>query len=172
MTDKVRIAFAVAVAENGVIGAGGDLPWRLPTDLKRFRRTTMGKPIIMGRKTYVSIGRPLDGRDNIVITRDRSFSAPGVHVVFTVDEGVALGRKLAVQRGVDEVAVIGGAEIFRATLATADRIYLTLVRGRPAGDTYLAAFDPAVWAETAREAMPQGSDDQYPADFIVLDRKR
>jgi len=172
VTGKVRIAFAVAVAENGVIGARGELPWRLPADLKRFRRTTMGKPIVMGRKTYVSIGKPLDGRDNIVVTRDRSFSAPGVHVVFTIDEGVALGGKLAVQRGVDEVVVIGGAEIFRATLAAADRIYLTLVRGRPAGDTRLDAFDPAEWTETAREPMPQGPGDQYPADFIVLDRKR
>ena len=132
----------MAVAENGVIGAGGDLPWRLPTDLKRFRKTTMGKPIIMGRKTYVSIGKPLDGRDNIVITRDRTFTAPGVHVAFTIAEAIALGRQLAVQRGVDEAVVIGGAEIFRAALASADRIYLTLVRGHPAGDTYLEAFDP------------------------------
>ena len=172
MTEKVRIAFAVAVAENGAIGAGGDLPWRLPTDLKRFRKATMGKPMIMGRKTYVSIGKPLDGRDNIVITRDRSFSAPGAHVVLTIEEAMALARKLAVQRGVDEVMVIGGAEIFRATLAAADRIYLTLVHGQPAGDTYLAAFDPTVWTETAREPMPRGTGDQYPADFIVLDRKR
>jgi dihydrofolate reductase len=172
VTDWVRIAFAVAVAENGVIGARGHLPWRLPTDLKRFRKTTMGKPIIMGRKTYVSIGKPLDGRDNIVITRDRSFSAPGVHVASSIEEGLALGRRLAVQRGVDEMVVIGGAEIFRATLASADRIYLTLVRGQPAGDTCLEAFDLAVWAETAREPMPQGAGDQYPADFIVLDRKR
>jgi dihydrofolate reductase len=172
VTDKVRIAFAVAVAENGVIGAGGDLPWRLPTDLKRFRKTTMGKPIVMGRKTYVSIGKPLDGRDNIVITRDRSFSAAGIHVVFAIDAAIALGRRLAVQRGVDEVVVIGGAEIFHATLASADRIYLTLVRGQPAGDTFLDPFDPTVWTETAREPMPQGTDDQYPADFIVLERKR
>ena len=171
MTAKVRIAFAVAVAENGVIGAGGDLPWRLPTDLKRFRKTTMGKPIIMGRKTYVSIGKPLDGRDNIVVTRDRSFAAPGVHVALTIADAIALGRQLATQRGVDEVVIIGGAEIFRATLAEADRIYLTLVRGKPAGDTYLAAFDPAIWAETAKEPMPQGPGDQYPADFLVLDRK-
>jgi dihydrofolate reductase len=171
VTGKVRIAFAVAVAENGVIGAGGHLPWQLPTDLKRFRKTTMGKPIIMGRKTYVSIGKPLDGRDNIVITRDRSFSAPGVHVTPGIAEAIALGRKLAVQRGVDEVVVIGGAEIFRATLAEADRVYLTLVRGRPAGDTYLEAFDPSVWTETAREPMQQGPGDQYPADFLVLDRK-
>jgi len=171
VTAKVRIAFAVAVAENGVIGAGGDLPWLLPTDLKRFRKTTMGKPIIMGRKTYVSIGKPLDGRDNIVITRDRSFSVPGVHVVFTIADALALGRKLAVQRGADEVVVIGGADIFRATLAAADRIYLTLVRGEPAGDTYLEVFDPAVWVETAREPMPQGAGDRYPADFIILERK-
>jgi dihydrofolate reductase len=132
----------------------------------------MGKPVVMGRKTYASIGKPLDGRDNIVITRDRAFRAPGVQVVFTIEEGLALGRKLAVQRGVEEVVVIGGAEIFRATLASADRIYLTLVRGEPAGDIRLAAFDPAQWAETAREPMPQGPDDQYPADFLVLDRKR
>jgi dihydrofolate reductase len=171
VTDEVRVAFAVAVAENGVIGAGGHLPWRLPTDLKRFRKTTMGKPIIMGRKTYVSIGKPLDGRDNIVITRDRTFTAPGVHVAATIDEALALGRQLAVQRGADEAVVIGGAEIFRAALASADRIYLTLVRGHPPGDTYLEAYDPSVWAETAREPMQQGPGDQYPADFIVLDRK-
>ena len=166
-----RLAFAVAVAENGIIGAAGDLPWRLPTDLKRFRKTTMGKPIIMGRKTYASIGKPLDGRDNIVVTRDRTFSAPGVHVALTIPDAIALGRQLAGQRGADEVVIIGGAEIFRATLAQADRIYLTQVRGSPPGDTYLAAFDPSVWAETAREPMQQGQADQYPADFIVLDRK-
>ena len=171
MTGRVRIAFVVAVAENGVIGAGGDLPWRLPTDLKRFRKSTMGKPIIMGRKTYVSIGKPLDGRDNIVVSRDRSFSAPGVHVALTIPEAIALGRQLATQRGVDEVVIIGGEEIFRATLAETDRIYLTLVRGSPPGDTYLEAFDPAIWAETAREPMVLGQGDQYPADFLVLDRK-
>jgi dihydrofolate reductase len=172
VTDQVRIAFAVAVAQNGVIGAGGGLPWRLPTDLKHFRKTTMGKPIVMGRKTYASLGKPLDGRDNIVITRDRSFNAPGVHVVFTVEEAMALGRKLAALGGVDEVVVIGGAEIFRATLAAAGRVYLTLVHGRPEGDTHLDPFDPAIWAQTAREPMPQGPGDQYPAEFIVLDRKR
>jgi dihydrofolate reductase len=171
VTDKVRIVFAVAMAENGIIGGHGDLPWRLPTDLKRFRKTTMGRPIVMGRKTYVSIGKPLDGRDNIVVTRDRTFAAPGVHVALTIPDAIALGRQLATQRGVDEVVIIGGAEIFRATLAAADRIYLTLVRGKPAGDTYLAAFDPAIWAETAREPMLQGQGDQYPADFFVLDRK-
>jgi dihydrofolate reductase len=172
VTDAVRIAFAVAVAENGVIGAGGQLPWRLPTDLKRFRKTTLGKPIIMGRKTYQSIGKPLDGRDNIVVTRDPTFAAAGTHVVSGVAEAIALGRRLAVARGGQEIVVIGGAEVFRAALGQADRVYLTLVHGSPPGDTYLDAFDPAVWLEAAREPMPQGPADQYPADFIVLERKR
>jgi len=167
----MKISLIVAVAENGVIGRDGGLPWRLSSDLKTFRRLTMGKPIIMGRRTFQSIGKPLDGRDNIIVTRDRSFSAPGVHVALTIPDAIALGRQLATQRGVDEVVIIGGAEIFRATLAEADRIYLTLVRGSPAGDTHLEAFDPAIWAETAREPMVQGQGDQYPADFLVLDRK-
>jgi dihydrofolate reductase len=130
----------------------------------------MGKPIIMGgRPTSRSASRwmPRQHRHH----RDRSFSVPGVHVVFTIADALALGRKLAVQRGADEVVVIGGADIFRATLAAADRIYLTLVRGEPAGDTYLEVFDPAVWVETAREPMPQGAGDRYPADFIILERK-
>ena len=172
MTDTVRIAFAVAVALNGVIGAGGQLPWRLPTDLKRFRKTTLGKPIIMGRKTYASIGKPLDGRDNIVVTRDAAFAAAGTHVVSSIADAIALGRRLAVARGVPEIVVIGGAEIFRAALAEADRVYLTLVAGSPPGDTFLPPFDPAIWAETGREPMPRGPADQYAADFIVLDRKR
>jgi dihydrofolate reductase len=172
VTERMRIAFAVAVAENGIIGAGGELPWRLPTDLKRFRRTTMGKPIIMGRKTYASIGKPLDGRDNIVVTRDRAFAAPGVHVAFGIGEAIALGRRLAAARGAQEIVVIGGAEIFRAALPEAGRVYLTLVHGNPPGDTLLDPFDPQFWAETAREPMPQGAGDQYAADFIVLERKR
>jgi len=169
--NDISISLIVAVAENGVIGRDGGLPWRLSSDLKTFRRLTMGKPIIMGRRTFQSIGKPLDGRDNIIVTRDRSFSAPGVHVALTIPDAIALGRQLATQRGVDEVVIIGGAEIFRATLAEADRIYLTLVRGSPAGDTHLEAFDLAIWAETAREPMVQGQGDQYPADFLVLDRK-
>ena len=172
MTGRVRIAFAVAVAENGVIGAGGDLPWRLPTDLKRFRKTTMGKPIIMGRKTYVSIGKPLDGRDNIVVTRDRSLlrarracrTSPSPRPSRSAG---SWPRSAAWTRSSSSAAPRFSAPRW----PQADRIYLTLVRGSPAGDTYLEAFDPAVWAETAREPMLQGPGDQYPADFIVLERK-
>src|SRR5262245_18895130 len=126
----------------------------------------------MGRKTYESIGHPLDSRDNIVLSRQKSFRPAGVHVVGEIEAAIALGRKLAAQRGSEEVAVIGGAEVFRAALAWADRIYLTSVEAAPEGETLLPAFDPASWRETARKPMPQGPGDQYAADFIVLDRKK
>ena len=165
------VAFVVAVAENGVIGRNGQLPWRMPTDLKRFRQLTLGKPVLMGRKTYESIGKPLDGRDNIVITRQKGFASPGVRVVDTVTGALALGRELASRRGVDEVAVIGGAEVFRAALPLTQRVYLTLVHGRPDGDTVLDDFDPKVWRQASREPMQQTAGDQFSADFIVLDRQ-
>jgi dihydrofolate reductase len=167
----MKIVLVVAVAENGVIGRQGQLPWRMPTDLKRFRRVTLGKPVIMGRKTYQSIGKPLEGRDNIVITRQPSFASLGVHAALSLDEALALGRTLAGRRGVDEVAVIGGAVIFRAALPLAERVYLTLVHGRPQGDVRLEAFDTSLWRETAREPMQRGPGDEFPADFIVLDRQ-
>lgn len=165
------VAFVVAMAENGVIGRNGQLPWRMPTDLKQFRKLTLGKPVIMGRKTYESIGKPLDGRDNIVITRQKDFAPPGVHVVDTVTGAVEFGRALAARRGVGEVAVIGGAEVFRAALPLAQRVYLTLVHGRPEGDIVLGAFAPEVWREVSREPMQQTAGDQLAADFIVLDRQ-
>jgi dihydrofolate reductase len=171
VSGKARIAFVVAIAENGVIGRSGQLPWQLPTDLKRFRKLTLGKPMIMGRKTYDSIGKPLDGRDTIVVTRRRDFGAPGVLVAASVAEAIGLGRRLAAERGVDEVMIIGGAEIFRACLPDADRIYLTLVHGSPAGDIHMDLPDPQRWRETSREPMPRTPQDQFPADFIVLERK-
>jgi dihydrofolate reductase len=168
---EARIVFVVAVAENGVIGRRGGLPWQLPSDLKRFRRLTRGKPMIMGRRTYDSIGRPLDGRDTIVVTRAKDFSAPGVHVAHSIEEAVALGRTLAAGRGADEVAVIGGEEVFRLAIPHAERIYLTAVHGTPAGDTRFVLPDAGIWRETAREAMAQTAKDQYPADFVVLERQ-
>jgi dihydrofolate reductase len=166
------VAFVVAVAENGVIGRNGELPWRMPSDLRRFRRITLGKPVVMGRKTYESIGKPLDGRDNIVITRQPGYSAPGIQVVATIEEALALARKLAAARNVEEICIIGGAEVFRASLPLADRIYLTLVRGQPTGNVVLPPFDPGLWREIAREPMQQAPGDQYPADFITLYRQR
>jgi len=165
------VAFVVAMAENGVIGRNGQLPWRMPSDLKQFRKLTLRKPVVMGRKTYESIGKPLDGRDNIVITRQKDFAPPGVHVADTIAGAVALGRTLASRRGVNEVAIIGGAEVFRAALPLTQRVYLTLVHGRPEGDIMLDSFDPAVWREASREPMQQTARDQFSADFIVLDRQ-
>ena len=166
------VTFVVAMAENGVIGRHGQLPWRMPSDLKRFRQLTIGKPVVMGRKTYESIGKPLDGRDNIVITRQRDYAAPGVQVATTVDSALELARGLAAARGAEEIAVIGGAEVFRLALPFADRVYLTLVHASPPGDVVLPPFDPAQWRQTASESMQQGPGDQFAADFVKLDRQR
>jgi dihydrofolate reductase len=166
------IAFVVAMAENGVIGRAGEMPWRMRTDLKRFRQLTLGKPVVMGRKTYESIGKPLDKRDNIVITRQAGYDQPGIHVVATVADALTLARSLAAARNADEISIIGGAEVFQASLPLADRIYLTLVHGTPAGDVVLPPFDPELWRESVREPMQQAAGDQFPADFIVLDRQR
>ena len=166
----MKIVLVVAVAENGVIGHRGQLPWRLPTDLKRFRRVTLGKPVIMGRKTYESIGKPLDGRDNIVITSRSSFREPGVHVARSLDQALTLARTLAGCRGTDECAVIGGAEVFRAALPLADRVHLTLVHANPPGDVVLDEFDRRLWREAEREPMQRGHGDEFDADFLVLER--
>lgn len=166
----MRIAYVVAVAENGVIGQEGKLPWRLSSDLKFFRRITIGKPVIMGRKTYESIGKPLDGRDNIVLTRQDDFSAPQVHVAHSADEAVALARRLAQARGADEIAVIGGAEIYRLLMPHADRIYLTRVHASPEGDA-MFAVDPELWKEFSREELPRGAQDTASGTLITLDRR-
>jgi dihydrofolate reductase len=164
-----RIVFVVAVAENGVIGRGGELPWRLPSDLKRFRQLTLGKPVIMGRKTYQSIGRPLEGRDNIVLSGRRE-DYPGVFVAASIQKALALAARLAATRGAEEIAVIGGAEVFAASLPFAERIYLTLVHAQPAGERRLSPFRPDAWREVAREPMPQTGEDEFAADFMVLER--
>jgi dihydrofolate reductase len=171
LTGALRIVLVVAAAENGVIGRDGRLPWRLASDLKRFRQLTLGKPLVMGRKTYASIGKPLDGRDSIVITRQRDFRPPGVHVAAALEEALVLGRRLAAKRGVEDVMVVGGEEIFRRALGEAHRIHLTLVHAAPAGDARFEAPGPPAWRETARAPMQQGPNDEFPADFIVLDRQ-
>lgn len=164
------VAFVVAAAENGVIGRGGTLPWHLSSDLKTFRRLTMGKPLIMGRKTYDSIGRPLDGRDNIVVTRNEAWSALGVLRAASYEAALELARGLALKRGCDEIMVIGGAEIYAMALAGAGRIYLTRVHVTVEGDATLPELDPALWREVRREALPQGPKDDHPSTLIVLER--
>jgi dihydrofolate reductase len=168
----LKVSLIVAASENNVIGRDGGLPWRLSSDLKTFRRLTMDKPIIMGRRTYKSIGKPLDGRDNIVVTRDPTFEVPGVSACDSVADALTLARVLAQTRGADEIMVIGGAGIYEATLAVADRIYLTLVHATVEGDRTFPPLDPALWRQTHEEALPHGPRDEFAATLFVYERVR
>lgn len=147
------VSLVVAMADNGVIGKDGRLPWRIPDDMRRFRALTLGKPCIMGRRTWESLPKkPLPGRLNIVVTRERDYRAEGAAVVHSLDEAMARAD------GADEICVIGGAEIYRAALSRATLIHLTQVRGDIEGNTRMPLFDPTQWRETAREdrATPEG----------------
>lgn len=164
------IALVVAMAENGVIGREGGLPWRLSTDLKRFKAVTMGKPIIMGRKTWESIGRPLPGRLNIVISRDPAYVAEGAEVVPSLDAGLALAEERA--GGADEICVIGGGEIFRQALEHSDRLYVTHVLADVTGDAHFPPIDSAHWEAVSSEDVPAGEKDVYPTRYVVYQRGR
>lgn len=162
----------IARARNGVIGRGGDLPWRLKTDLANFRATTMGKPVIMGRKTWESLPRkPLPGRTNIVLTRDGAFEAKGALVCDEFSEAVQIAREQAEDDGVTEVCVIGGASLFELALPRAQRIYLTEVEAEVEGDVTLAPFDESAWTEVRRESFPAGEGDDFPFTVRVLERR-
>jgi dihydrofolate reductase len=169
---SAAIVIVAAVGENGVIGRDGGLPWRLKSDMKRFRALTWGKPVIMGRKTYLTLRRPLPGRTNIVITRDQSFCAPGVLVAPNLENALAVGRGDALRRGVGEIAVVGGAEIYAQTLALAERIALTLVHIRPQGETIFPPIDRDMWEETECIEHAPGSDDEASFAFVSYRRRR
>ncbi len=153
-----------------MIGADGAIPWRLKTDMKHFRAVTMGKPVVMGRKTWDSLKGPLPGRDNIVLTRDASLKAPGVWVHASLDAALACAEGQARARGVDEISVIGGAQIYEAAMARAERIYLTDVDAEIVGDAWFPALDPALWRESERSAAPARLDDDHAMVFRTLDR--
>ena len=163
--DKIMISLIVAASTNNIIGAKGDLPWRLSADLKRFRALTMGKPIIMGRKTYESIGRPLPGRQNIVVTRNPGFVADGCDVVSSIDTAVEVAGDA------EEIMVIGGSHIYAAFLPRADRIYLTRVQAELEGDAYLPDIDNGKWREVSAEAHAADDSNDYDAVFSVLAAK-
>jgi dihydrofolate reductase len=162
----------VARAANGVIGRDGALPWRLKSDMALFRTLTLGKPVIMGRKTWDSLPRrPLPRRINIVLSRDGSFSPAGAVVCDDFSECVQIGREHAREDGVEEVCVIGGAALFDLALPRARRIYLTEVGAEVEGDVRFPAFDESAWVETHREDHRAGDDDDYPFVFRVLERR-
>lgn len=160
----MRIALIVAMAENRVIGRNNQLPWRIPADLRHFKALTLGKPVIMGRKTYESIGRPLPGRDNIVITADSGYQAEGCQVVHSVEQALEAAGSC------EEAMIIGGANLYRQTLENADRLYLTLVKAEPEGDTWFPEIELQQWREIERQAHTADESNEYDYDFVVLER--
>lgn len=166
------LSIVVARAANGVIGRDGDLPWRLKSDLALFKANTLGKPIIMGRKTWDSLPRkPLPGRMNVVLSRDGSFEPAQAVVCESFMEAVQMAREQAEDDGVDEVCVIGGRSLFEAALPKAKRLYLTEVDTEVAGDVTFPDFDEAAWSEVRREEHPAGPDDDHAFVFRVLERR-
>jgi dihydrofolate reductase len=161
---SVRIALVVAVADNGVIGRDGGLPWNLPDDLKHFKSVTLGKPVLMGRRTFESIGKPLPGRRNLVLTRGTLAAAEGVEVVASIDAALELVAREP------ELCVIGGAGVFEQLLPEATRIYLTRVHGEIAGDVYFPPWDAAHWHEIERREHPADARHAYAMSFLTLER--
>jgi dihydrofolate reductase len=166
-----ELVAVAAVARNGVIGADNGLPWRVSSDLKRFKALTMGKPLILGRRTFESLRRPLPGREIIVVTRDRLFSPAGVRVARSPSEALAVARGVAEALAVDEIMVGGGAEIFRALMDETQRIELTEIALEPEGDAFFPSLDMAQWRETKRETPPRGERDEADFAFVTLARQ-
>jgi len=166
----IDVVLIAAVAENGVIGRSSGLPWRLKSDMVHFRALTLDKPVVMGRKTYLSIGRALPRRTTIVVSRDRSFAAPGIVVAPTLDFALAVARGDALRRGADAIMVAGGAEIYAQSMALATRLLVTQVHARAEGDAHFPVIDPQLWHETARAEHRPGPEDD--AAFSFIDYKR
>ena len=166
----VAIVLVAAVAENGVIGRDNALPFRQSSDLKRFKALTIGKPVLMGRKTFVYIGKPLPGRTNIVVSRDPGFNPDGVIVVRDLEQALRVARDDAERRGVGEIAAIGGTDIFTQLLPLADRLEITHVHMRPEGDTYFPPIDATQWHPVARSDHPAGPQDEAGFSFVTYAR--
>ncbi|TXR54572.1 dihydrofolate reductase [Reinekea thalattae] len=167
----MRISMIWAMAENRTIGRDNKLPWHLPNDLKYFKQLTTGKAVIMGRKTYDSIGKPLPNRSNIVITRDTQFYAEGVQVAHSLDEAIELAEAASLVNANDEVIVMGGAEIYRLCLPKADRLYITFVHADVDGDAHFPEFDLSQYNEIAREDFSADGPNPYDYSFVVYDKR-
>ena len=167
----MTIALIVAASQNNVIGRNNQLPWHLPGDLQYFKTMTLGKPVIMGRKTFESIGKPLPGRDNIVISRQTNYTADGIKVVSSLEQAIALGQSINLINGIEEVMVIGGAQIYEKSLDLADRVYLTRVHRKVEGDAYFPALDSQLWHEIAREDIAAKEPNPFDFSYLVLERR-
>jgi dihydrofolate reductase len=164
------IVLIAAVAENGVIGRENGLPWRLKSDLAHFRTVTMGKPVVMGRKTFLSIGRPLPGRTTIVVSRDRAFAARGVVIAPSLEAALTVARGDALRRGAESIFVAGGAELYAQTMPLAERLHITYVHRAVDGDAYFPAIDGGVWRETARDEHAAAAGDDCAFSFVIYGR--
>jgi len=171
MTDR-PIVIVAAVAGNGVIGVDNGLPWRVRADMRKFRAITMGKPLVMGRKTFESIGRALDGRDTIVVSRQPGFRPESVSVAPSLEAALAEAEDCAAARGATEICVVGGGEIYAAALPFASRLCVTHVAARPQGDTLFPEIAPAEWSEVSREPLPASEGDTAAAVHVVYERRR
>lgn len=163
---SVPVAMIAAIGQNFVIGADGQIPWRLPTDFAHFKRMTLGKPLIMGRKTYESIGRPLPGRTTLIVTRQSGYAPMGVLVCHSLEAAVEQAQGIAARDGADEVMIGGGAEIYSAAMPLSDRLYITHVAVSPEGDARFPPIDPVTWEVAHRHDIVRGEKDN--ADFTVL----
>jgi dihydrofolate reductase len=167
----MKIVLVAAIGENSVIGRDGQLPWHLKSDLQHFRKVTLNRPVIMGRKTHESIGKLLPGRTNIVLSRDLTLVAPGAVLATSLDAALSFARTDAAKRGADEIMVIGGSDIFAATMPLADRLEVTHVHASPEGDTYFPPIDPEVWEEVSREDHYAGPDDDASFTLATYTRR-
>lgn len=161
MSNAATLTLVAAVAQNGVMGRNGTLPWYLPGDLKHFRRTTIGHPLMMGRRTYQSIGRPLPGRESVVLTHNLSFAAKGIHIAHDMAAGLEVASRLAVRMGVDEIMVVGGGELYAALIDRASRLVITEVAADVDGDVVFPLIDPALWDMTTRSEAQCGPGDEF-----------
>ena len=166
----MNILLVAAIAQNGVIGRGNALPWRLKSDMQHFRALTMGKPVVMGRKTYLSIGKPLKGRTTIVVSRDRVFAAPGIVVAPSLDAALTVARGDALRRNVDTIVVAGGAEIYAQAMPVATQLAITHVHKQIDGDAYFPAIDPNEWRESARSEHEAAAEDEAGFAFVTYER--
>ena len=167
----MKIVLVAAIGRNNVIGRDGQLPWRLKSDLQHFRALTIGKPVVMGRKTYESIGKPLPGRTNIVMTKDLGLVVPGGVLANSLDAAMSFARRDAAQRGVDEIMVIGGGDVFERMIPKADRLEITHVNASPEGDAFFPRIEPSDWRETKRVPFPAGPNDDASFDVATYVRR-
>lgn len=167
----IKITIVVAVSENGVIGNDGDMPWKLSTDLRRFKALTLGKPLIMGRKTFESIGRPLPGRPHVIVSRNPDFHPDGVHVAESFEAALDRAAAIAAETGADEICVVGGGEIYRQALPLADTLHVTHVEAELTGDTRFPSVDPRVFEKIEESQVPAGEKDTYATRYAIYRRR-